>query len=258
VRAVIARRWFVPLVLLAGCGGSAAPEPVTRAPRPPVVEAASEIETLDAGGPAVLALPKSKTRRVVIYMHGAAADGNALFSTDLRDETAAGLLRAGYAVAGADAGGNAWGAPESRSDYRELARTLSARGLTERYLLAESMGALSGFPLVTSLKARAVVAVYPVCDARTVRKVFAESIDAAYKNEPIASVQPVHFRRGSARLLFLASPGDTLVPKATNTDVCAADARSRGLKVSTIETSGDHADASNWKPEPIVRFFGGG
>jgi fermentation-respiration switch protein FrsA (DUF1100 family) len=54
---------------------------------------------------------------------------------------------------------------------------------------------------------------------------------------------------------FWASPADTVVPKAQNTDLCAASATADGGRVTVTPTTGDHGDPSNFDADGLVGFF---
>lgn len=240
-------------MVISACGGSEGAESGVSAG----VEAASQtITRFDARGPAVLALPNQKTKRVVVYFHGAGERGDAILTTDLRERVAGGLLKLGFAVAGADAHGDSWGSPSAQASYRALLDSLTSRGLTEMYLLGESMGALNAVNLATRSSTKAVALVYPVCDLRTMRSRFAASIDEAYGAASQAAASPSSWNavRGLP-VLTLASNDDTLVVKRVNADVCAETAERAGAVVTQVTTKGDHADPSDWEPAPILRFF---
>jgi hypothetical protein len=56
-------------------------------------------------------------------------------------------------------------------------------------------------------------------------------------------------------MMFWASPQDETVPKATNTDLCAARARAEGATVTVIRTRGEHGDRSDFDGPRLLEFF---
>jgi hypothetical protein len=248
--------WTVLLLtaLITGCGGSSTP---VRKPRPEVVRAARRVEALTGGGGrAVLATPKSASHKVVLFLHGFDDVGDAILATELRAPASAALLRAGYAVAGADAQGNNWGTPSSVRVYENLVGQLRKRGYLHVSVIAESMGGLDGVEILRSLRPDRWIGIYPVCDLRTLRDRYGATIAEAYRGRTEAAVSPARVTnvRG-VPLLLLASPDDTDVPKKSNADLCAREARAAGARVTVMATSGEHGDPSNWAPQRLVSFL---
>jgi hypothetical protein len=215
------------------------------------------------GQAAVLWSPRQSNGRLVTYVHGAEGtarspiDGPSAGLTRL----VAGLVAAGYTVVSSDAHGNAWGNDASVADYRELIAAAQARtGTTAVYVLAESMGGLAGAQLVTDdppKGLRAYAGIFPVCDLSSVYARYQPQIEAAYGEgtyEALVTRSPVPFRT-HVPVLMWASPTDTVVDKAANADVCAADAHAAGAPVRVIRTVGDHGDASNYDLDRLLEFF---
>lgn len=213
------------------------------------------------GQAAVLVGPKTATRKVVIYTHGAGetaatAFGNQQMATIFRT-----LLEAGYAVAADDAHGDRWGDPTSYGDYARLVEKLQDLGLTDIYVIARSMGAFNGLQLLQTVRVKAWAGIVPACNLKSIYDLgrFAPSIRAAYGpklGEALRAGSPVRidYRRGLP-MRFWSSPGDSVVPKALNTDLCARDARKRGAKVTVTTTGGDHGDNSNYDPAGVLELF---
>ena len=59
------------------------------------------------------------------------------------------------------------------------------------------------------------------------------------------------------RMMFFASPTDTVVPKASNTDACAAAAKAAGADVTVVHVAGEHGDQSAFRPDVVVEFLKG-
>ncbi len=214
------------------------------------------------GGQKVVVVgPKSPTRKVVIYVHGAGETAATSFGNQQMAPIFGALLNAGYAVAADDAHGDRWGDPTSYFDYDRLVKELANRGLREVYVIARSMGAFNGLQLLQTVRVKAWAGIVPACNLRSIYDLgrFAPSIRAVYGPklaEALRAGSPlrVKYRRGLP-MRFWASPADTVVPKALNTDLCARDARKRGAKVTVTTTTGDHADPSNYDPAGVLGLF---
>jgi len=215
------------------------------------------------GGQKVVVVgPESPTRKVVIYVHGAGETAATSFGNQQMAPIFRELLNAGYAVAADDAHGDRWGDPTSYFDYDRLVAELERRGLSEVYVIARSMGAFNGLQLLKTVRVKAWAGIVPACNLRSIYDLgrFAPSIRAVYGPklaEALRAGSPVQidYRRGLP-MRFWASPDDTVVPKALNTDLCAREARARGANVTVTTTGGDHGDNSNYDPEGILRLFG--
>ncbi|HVW17582.1 MAG TPA: hypothetical protein VHB30_04990, partial [Solirubrobacteraceae bacterium] len=216
------------------------------------------------GGQRALAiLPRARQNgAAVLYVHGYGEDqAAAITALDKRDVVAA-LLRAGYVVAGSDAHGRAsWGNRASVEDYLALVRWLHRRGLRRIVVLAQSMGGLAGLRIVDDVRPAAWIGIFPVCDLRALYELgeYAASIRAAFggsfpHESHLSPVVPA--RLAGLPMLFFASPADTEVPKATNTDACAAAYRARGARVTVVPTAGRHGDPSSFQPDRVLAFLG--
>jgi pimeloyl-ACP methyl ester carboxylesterase len=256
-------------VALAGCGGSDERGPTTQAASPPAqsaqsappAEPATEWPIVDEQ-PAVLMTPGTPTDRVVLYVHGAGETAGSIVGDPAKGPLVQLLLDRGYAIAASDARGNNWGNPASLQDYAALVEWLAGRGLTRVYVLAQSMGGLDGLQLIDVARPVAWAGIYVVCNLRAVYDLgrFSASIQAAYAAPatgwaPSAFSPVVPQNVQGLPMMFWASPQDTEVPKATNTDQCAADAQAKGAAVTVVPTTGEHGDWSNFDPVRLVEFF---
>jgi dienelactone hydrolase len=123
-------------------------------------------------------------------------------------------------------------------------------------LIAESMGGLAAMQLAARVAdVRAVVALYPVCDLRTMehKPQYAAAIEKAWATSDRSVVSPVAVP--AVPLTIWASPDDTVVSAARNAAVCAAEARKAGAPVTYVHTTGDHGDLSNVHPAEVLTFF---
>lgn len=215
------------------------------------------------GQPIVLARPRTITRKIVIYVHGATETAENAYHRAGNTTLLSALLRGGFAVVTDHAHGDNWGNPASDSDYAALVPVLRRRGLTDVYVVAASMGGLNALQLLSHVRVKAWAGIFPVCDLSSVyaRGRFTAAIRAAYADHASAalrSLSPVRpdWQRGLA-MRFWASPADTYVPKAANTDVCADAARAHGAHVTVTTTTGEHGDLSNFDAAGVLHLFDG-
>lgn len=194
--------------------------------------------------------PKDPNGILVVYVHGAGGD-----ASDVRDGPVKALvgplLNAGYTVTAATAGGDNWGSAASLTTYQQTAERL---GFHRTVILAQSMGGLDGLRLVDRLGAVAFAGLFPVCNLASMSSgPFGSRVKKAVGQPPAGLTLPSHLR--GLPMIFWASPGDTVVPKAQNTDACAAAARRGGASVTVVQTTGDHADPSNYQPGRLLAFL---
>jgi pimeloyl-ACP methyl ester carboxylesterase len=118
-----------------------------------------DVAELEVAGPTTLGLSDAgqTVKGVVVYFHG--SDQTARVIKDDRKHTDFfdPILRAGYAVVAADAGGNAFGNPESQDAYRNLIDQARQKYVTGKlFYVAESMGGIAALTLLSEDKERAV------------------------------------------------------------------------------------------------------
>lgn len=225
----------------------------------------AKIERLTVRGqPAVLIAPTEKTQKVVVYTHGSGERVENIFRDPKKEPVFNALLGAGYAIATTDAHGDNWGNAASERDQLALVRELRERGLGDVYVLALSMGGFNGLALLDDVPVKAWAGIFPACDLRSVYDLglYAGQIRAAYDRtgarlaDAMARRSPVDFDPADGLpMRFWASPGDRVIPKAENTDRCAALARERGARVEVTTTTGDHGDPSNYDAGAVLRLF---
>jgi hypothetical protein len=243
---------------------SAAPTSSAAAPSAPapVAPLTPGVHAVDVGGQqGVVVVPEHSNGGLVLYVHGFGGSGAAVVGPNGLGGLAPGLVAQGYTVVGGDAFGNAWGNPASVDSYAALVGTVRQMVPVQRvYLLAESMGGLAGAELVTQGRIpalRAYAAIYPLCDLSSVYDDFGDSVRAAWgadADQALATLSPVALS-GAVPVLIWASPQDTVVDKARNADVCAAEARADGGTATVIRTRGDHGDPSNFDLATLLAFY---
>ncbi|AYR01534.1 esterase [Arthrobacter phage Seahorse] len=169
------------------------------------------------------------------------------------------LVDAGYSVAASDAAGEAWGNPESVDAYKALTAWAKTKGKFKSVVvLGQSMGGLPALQLLGEIpNVTAFVGIYPVCDLATVIPRFKDTA-AAWPDGAEGKLSPVDLQSAKGkRMIFFASPQDTIVPKATNTDACAKAAKAAGADVSVVEVKGDHGDQDAFRPADVIEFLAG-
>lgn len=203
-----------------------------------------------------LLVPAYPNGRLIIAGHGHGGDVEEWLTG--RDQAAIrdALLGAGYSLATSDAGGNVWGAPVSVKAYEDL-YTWAAHEtrVQEVILLGQSMGALPTLQVIGKVPATRFVGVYPVCDLATMTDKF-PTFRQAWPDGAPADLAPVKPKYPPGfRAIFFASPYDTTVPKASNTDVCAAGARAAGADATVVQVQGEHGDPTAFQPDRVLEFL---
>lgn len=207
------------------------------------------------GAQTVVVKPAKSTNRVVLYVHGADETAKSSFTDPEKKPVFAALLKAGFAIATDNAGGNNWGDASSVSDYEKFITQLRKKGLTRVYILAQSMGGLDGLALLKAERVEAWAGIYPICNARSIYRLgtYSSQIRAVYPDVIPGPVKVTNVKGLPMR--FWSSPQDVVAPKRFNTDICAAEARRAGALVTVTSTHGNHGDPSNFQPAAIVKLF---
>lgn len=206
--------------------------------------------------------PVTPNGRLVIYVHGSSELGNA-FTQGIKLPMTETLLAAGYTVAGHDAGGNNWGNAASVDAQVDLYNAVpGAQKAAGVYLWGQSMGGLASLEAIDRLpNVKAWAGIYPVCNlqAEYDHPDLAGFIAQAYPTglgSALATLSPVApVRLGGLPMIFWHSPADTVVPKVSNTDLCAAQYAAAGAVTTVVSTVGDHGDPSNFDGPALLAFF---
>ena len=195
-------------------------------------------------------MPKEPNGKLVVFLHGAGQPADAIITDPLTVTITAPLLDAGYVVAAAEAGGNAWGDEQSVDDYLDLIEDVAAEhDTTETYLLAISMGGLAGAQVAARTDINAWAAIYPVCDLSSITHPgLVSQIRTVYPDGPPADLSPASWP--DIPTAVWASPADTLVPAASNGFACG-----EAVGATIHETTGEHVDPSNFDPDAVLELF---
>ncbi len=246
----------------------------------------SPTRTLEAAAPSVfhglpavsgqnirIALPRDYDSRIpvplVLYAHGSGQTATAPTS-DGGGGIYRSLVTNGFAVASSDQHGINWGNQASVDDLVDLYRYILARhAVGPVILMGQSMGGLSSLLALAERRIPGVVGwlgVYPVTNLRSmfdggftqqVRNAYSLANDGEYAAKT-AGHDPNLMDAGAFRgvpMRFYASPADTLVPKATNTDLFAAKVATLAPEATVITASGEHGDQSHFQPSDALAFF---
>lgn len=236
------------LILLVGCGL--------------VSCSADSIEAVELNGPGTLGLSLSgqSIKGVVVYFHGMDEGAEAIREGDQHEAFFEPLLRAGYAVVAADAGGNAFGNPDSRADYRKLIATAQAKYTAEPlFFVAESMGGLPALALIsedTDRRVKGMVGITPLMGIpRDIRSVdFIANVwggavpDSA---DPLAW-PPEVFANRTFRLY--TSPDDQVIPAAASARAFA-DRFGSVATVELIDCVGGHVAAACYDGPGVLAWM---
>lgn len=204
-----------------------------------------------------LLVPSQPNGVLVIAAHGHGDTVNAWLSGARQASVRRALLHVGYSLAAGDGAGAGWGNAQSIAAYTDLyAWAQQKASFSSVALIGESMGGLVSLQLATRLPhVKAWVGIYPVCNLATMSTRYPDTA-LAWPGGTVGRLSPVDLSamRG-LKMMFFASPGDTVVPKATNTDRCAARATAAGASVQVVATSGEHGDESTFQPARVVLFL---
>lgn len=210
--------------------------------------------------------------KVIIYAHGSSENQTALLSDSLKAGCVDALLDAGYILAGSNQHGNAWGSQAGTDDLvgleKHLRDTYNVAGVA---IWSQSMGGLTGLNVVAQGKFPVVgwLGTYPVCNLANLYALgtYTSAINTAHSITGSGTGTYANRTRGldpslmsgfswrHVPMRFYASAGDTVVPKANNTDVLTALVAKCCRESDLIVCSGNHGDPSHFVPAEYVAFF---
>lgn len=221
-------------------------------------------------------VPKSYDSRLanplVLYFHGSTDNAQTPFKyASLRPVTQA-LLDAGYIVASSDGHGNNWGNQDSLDDTYTLYKYVRDHySIGPVLILSQSMGGLGGLSTILAQDVPGIVGwagIYPCCNLRAlydggslttpIKQAYGIASNGSDYDSKTAGYDPALYLGNKFRgvgMRFYASPGDTLVPKATNSDLIARKVARYALESEVVVCSGDHGDPSHFQPSDVLAFF---
>ena len=263
------------LLLLAGCSaGAAGGAGANDAPRTPAATSTASVPSrlpFAVGGTDTATLDGQRVRLdypltrelvgVAVYFHGAGAGADSKMNEPWLNS----IRALGWAVAAGDLHGDAWGARAAVADSVALVDWAEARtGADVKLLIGASMGGVASLNALMDgvVEAPCWFGPQPVVDLNAVSVVpnADAQIAALYGGPPPASSNPVDrldLLPLDTRYRVIFSAGDTWVPPPAHADRLIAALQARGGDVSSVAVSGDHLDASHFRPEDLVAFAEG-
>ncbi len=210
--------------------------------------------------------------RVILYAHGAGENQTGLLSDSLKATTVTALLNAGYILAGTNAHGENWGSQAAVDDYAALDKYVRDNyNVAGVAIWSQSMGGLAGLSALMQGKVKALgwLGTYPVCSLANLYSLgtYTSAINTAYgitgsgnatyanKTYGLDPATRDGFSWRHVPMRFYASAGDTVVPKANNTDVLAALVAGCCREADVVVCTGNHGDASHFQPSDTLSFF---
>lgn len=168
----------------------------------------------------VLANEQDGPRDVVLFMHGYGGDHTAV-ATHTRYRFTQGLVDAGFVVASADAGGNAWGSESSQDSYLELYEYVKHRyDVEDVVIVGDSMGAIAGLNIAAEGDIEELVGwvgVSPVVDLQGASEE-GPLVAAIRRDVPpgqLGTVDPVRLASLPVPVRVTVTEADTVVPAQT-------------------------------------------
>jgi hypothetical protein len=202
---------------------------------------------------------------LVMYFHGSGEDENSVLVGQPTNVTWA-IRTNGFYVCAAFAGMYNWGNGDACTNYMQFADWCMRHLNCNRKLVwwSASMGGVSGL-LTARYRTNYVVGwmgTYPVCslsnlyslgtytaDIRAAYGIAADGSDYAIKT---AGHDPMLLPPGNwdgLRMHLWASYGDTVVPRSENADALKSLADGHATEDTTVTTTGNHGDPSNYDPQ---------
>jgi acetyl esterase/lipase len=208
----------------------------------------------------LFASPRVSGSPLILYCHGATGDQNQVTDIDVIWESLNVLRSNGYAVASGYFGGDLWGNSAALDKLAALYASLVGSYSPSRVILwGVSMGGHLAQKALADSRFAAIKGAYlamPVCNLATITSLSA-SIAAAYPGGTTG--QSATDLAGSVftdkRLRYVASAGDTVVPKASNTDAMRDKVAAHATEYGLVTATGDHGHASHFVASDILSFM---
>lgn len=199
-------------------------------------------------------------KALIVYFHGADQKASVIEDDQKHTDFFDPLLRAGYAVVSADAGGNAFGNPASRDAYRKLiVAALAKYGDVPVFFVAESMGALAALALIADDSAHSIkgmVGVSPLMglppDIRTV-----SFIKGVWGGEVPDSGDPLSWppeMLANRNFLLYASRDDRVIPADASAQAFAL-RFGAVARIETVDCAGGHVAVACYQGDGVKKWF---
>lgn len=228
------------------------------------------LETFTVGGLAAeLLTPVHPNGHLVVYHLGSSETEASWRTSSDKATIRAALSAAGYMVASVDAEYN-WGNQTAVNAYAALIAAVEALTSVDKVLhVAQSMGGLASLVGISqgAFQADGWAGIFPACSlaqpyagsfTAVIKTAYGIASDGSDYASKTAGHDPV-LMSGSLFTLpmrFYASTADTVIPKASHTDVMAALVAATTPESTVVACSGDHGDPSHFQPTDLVDFLG--
>lgn len=231
-----------------------------------------------SGIPTICHIPASYDpnvkNKVCVWVHGADGYAKTIWMWAGHRLVLTSLLNAGYVVIGTDGTSrNSWGNAQSGTDIKNMIdgyrQYLNLQD--EVYVLGESMGGMVSLNAIQKGKidVKAVTLISPATNLEHVyynnatlkaqiRTAYGISDDSEFQTktngyDPYNDISAEVYKNIPFRIY--ASPADTVVIKANNTDLFAEKINADGGNVTVVPCTGEHGDISAYHGDEVVSFF---
>jgi pimeloyl-ACP methyl ester carboxylesterase len=220
------------------------------------------VDDVPVNGPGTVGLSMSgqPVKGLVVYFHGSDQTARVIRDDEKHRNLFDPLLRAGYAVVAADAGGNAFGNPRSLASYRGLVAAAREKyGAGPLFFVAESMGAVAALTLIgedADRQVKAMVAVSPLMGLPPAARAV-NYIAGPWGGTVPASADPMTWPltafANRAFRLYVPS-GDTVIPPgATGKDFAARFGSVAAVEI--IECQGGHVASDCYQGDDVEKWI---
>ncbi|WP_029116584.1 alpha/beta hydrolase [Mycobacterium sp. URHB0044] len=220
------------------------------------------VEDVPVNGPGTVGLSMSgqPVKGLVVYFHGLDQTARVIRDDEKHRNLFDPMLRAGYAVVAADAGGNAFGNPRSVGSYRRLiAAARQKYGAGPLFFVTESMGTLAALTLISEdadRQVKAMVAVSPLMglppQAREVKYIAGPWGGTVPPSADPMTWPPSAFANRAFRLYL--PTGDTVVPSGgTGKDFAARFGSVAGVEI--VECQGGHVASVCYQGDDVEKWI---
>jgi pimeloyl-ACP methyl ester carboxylesterase len=197
---------------------------------------------------------------LIVYFHGSDQTARVIRDDEKHRNLFDPMLRAGYAVVAADAGGNAFGNPGSQDVYRRLiAAARQKYGAGPMFFVVESMGALAALALVNEdadRQVRGLMGVSPLMGLPPAAREV-DYVAGPWGGTVPASADPMTWPPSAfanrAFRLYLPS-ADTVIPAgATGRDFAARFGSVATVEI--VECEGGHVAAACYQGADVEKWL---
>lgn len=220
------------------------------------------LDDVEVAGPGTVGLSVvgEPTKGIVVYFHGADQNARVIRASEKHRTLFNPLLETGYAVVAADAGGNAYGNPQSVEDYRRLIAAARADyGPVPLYFIAESMGALPALSLLredTQREVKGMVGISPLAGLPAeVRSV--TFINGPWSGQIPPAADPLTWAPevfAGRKFRLYTSPEDNLIPGDASA-IAFAERFSPVAQIDIVECEGGHVASECYQGGDVAAWF---